>query len=134
MKRLTFLGTVKDGRVYPDDSGALRANLQGWEGKRVSVEVEREYKRRTTQQNRRYWSVIVPCVAELLTKTRDLPISSDQAHYLLKAAFLGQVETDLGPVPKSTRNLSTAEFAEYCDRIEAHFASIGHPLPITEAA
>ena len=47
-----------------------------------------------------------------------MPVSSDEAHEKLKEHFLGYRETLLGKVPKSSKVLDTAQFADYCNRIE----------------
>ena len=92
-------------------------------GEQVLVTVERHHDRRSSQQNRRYWGAIVPTVGWHFSKDRPVPLHSSQVHHVLKSAFLGVDETPLGPVPKSTRDLTTAEFSAYCDAIEAHAAS-----------
>lgn len=90
---------------------------------RISVTLERERVLRSAQANRRYWGLIVPIAADIFSINRDVPISNDQAHEILKQAFLGTEDTPLGKVGKSTRGLSTAEFAEYTQKIEAWFTS-----------
>jgi hypothetical protein len=125
-----FSGIVRNGKLTIDQPLRWAAMLARQDGKRVSVTVEREIVRRTLSQNAWYWSIIVPTVASVLSRTRDVPLSNDQAHYVLKSAFIGLDETPLGPVPKSSAALSTKEFAEYCDRIVAHAASEwGFPIP-----
>lgn len=124
--RISDRGTLEP--VGPRAAGVV-ARLQTYRGRAALVSVEVERKRRSLAANRRYWGCIVPFAAEILSVTRDVPLSKDQAHYVLKAAFLGTIDTPLGPVPKSTRNLSDPEFAEYCAKIEGHFNSLGHFLP-----
>lgn len=85
--------------------------------------LEPERLQRTTQQNRWYWGMVVPLVADYLSQGREVPLSNDQAHYVLKSAFLGVEETPLGTVPKSTRRLSVEEFSLYCDKIVSHAAA-----------
>jgi len=129
---IEFEARISDrGAVEPTGPRAARivAKLQTYRGRQALVTVEPERKQRSLAQNRRYWCSIVPFAREILSVTRDVPLSKDQAHYVLKSAFLGVIDTTLGPVPKSTTRLSTAEFATYCERIEAHFNQIGHYLP-----
>jgi hypothetical protein len=119
--RYAFLATNEGGKITFDDSIHLRAAL-GALPKRISVTIERERIVRTTNQNARYWSLIVPLVAECWSLKREMPISNDMAHYALKCAFIGVEETPLGPVPKSSRTLTVPEFAEYMEKIEAYLA------------
>jgi hypothetical protein len=44
--------------------------------------------RRTSQQNKYYWEVVVPMVAEHLTEKHRFPYTKDMAHDLLKSQFL----------------------------------------------
>jgi len=110
-------------RVLPDGWVSLTEHVPQWTGRDVVVTVEPAFPRRSNDQNRWYRGVIVPAVAGELSKGRDLPLSNDQAHHVLKAAFLGVEQTALGPAPRRSRTLTTAEFADYCERIRAHAAS-----------
>lgn len=97
--------------------------LEAFEGKRVSVSIEAEKGRRSNAANRRYWSVIIPTCASILSQNRELPLSPDQTHWLLKSAFLGCYETPLGLVPKESHTLDTHAFFEFTSAVEAHFRS-----------
>jgi hypothetical protein len=88
------------------------------EGQRVIVTAATEKQRRSTKQNRRYWSLVVPVAAEVLGAGREVPLSKDQTHEILKFAFIGHEQTVLGPTPKSSKDLSTAEFAAFCSKVE----------------
>lgn len=106
-----------------DDPIRWASALARHAGKRIVVTLQREVLRRTNQQSRWYWSVIVPMVADYLSRNRDLPYSKDQAHYVLKSAFIGVDDTPLGPVPRSSAALSIEDFSLYCDKIVSHAAS-----------
>jgi hypothetical protein len=123
MSESAFGGTVRGGKVIFDQSLAWTGTLARHEGKRVTVTVRKLSVRRSSNQNRWYWSCVVPFVAECLSVGRALPLSRDQAHYVLKSAFLGTEDTPLGPIPKSTAGLSIEEFSAYCERIVAHAAT-----------
>lgn len=99
----------------------------------VVLTLEKQEEIRSTQANRRYF-VQCTAVAELLSVGRDVPISKDQAHYILASAFWGVVETPFGPVPKSTKRMPVGRFNQYMDEIDAHFAAAGTPLPTMEPA
>lgn len=116
-------GVVRGGALRMSDPARWRATLSGLEGERLILMVERPSTRRSKQQNRWYWGAILPVVASYLSKGRPFELHATQAHYLLKSAFLGVVETAMGPAPRRSRTLSTEEFAEYCERIVAHAAS-----------
>lgn len=125
-----FSGQVRAGKLVIDQPLKWSSVLARQDGKRLSITIEREIIRRSLSQNSWYWSIIVPTCASVLSRTRDVPLSNDQTHYVLKSAFIGTEQTPLGPIPKSSARLSTKEFAEYCDRIVAHAASEwGFPIP-----
>jgi hypothetical protein len=62
---------------------------------------------------------VVPVAAEVLNQGREIPLSKDQVHEVLKGAFIGWEDTPLGKVPKSSRKLDTAEFAHFCQEAES---------------
>lgn len=127
-----FTGAVSaDGKSLRFDAPVYWLTaLARMKGKRVTVVLDRERGIRSTAQNSRYWGVIVPVCQEILSQGRTLPLSKDQTHFVLKMAFLGQEETPLGPVPMRSRDLDTAQFCTYCDKIEAHFRTeLGATFP-----
>ena len=44
--------------------------------------------KRSNQQNKYYWDVVTPLVAEFLTEKHGFPYTKDMAHELLKSEFL----------------------------------------------
>lgn len=118
----SVLAQISDvGVLTLSDPSRWKEILRAHKGERVQLTLEKQRQARSDPQNRHYFGVIVPVVREILSKGRDLPLSKDQTHWLLKSAFLGCEETPLGLVPKSTARLSVSAFAEYTEKIEAHF-------------
>lgn len=119
MSEAVFAGEMSCGVFIPD----LREQWDIWrdahEHKRVVVKVDLERQHRSLAQNRRYWSIVVPIAAEVLNQGRDIPLSKDQVHEVLKYAFIGHEDTPLGPVPKSSKVLTTEKYAEFCQEVEA---------------
>ena len=107
------------------DAAKVSALVQSFAPRRVEISIAIKHGQRTDPQNRRYWGSILPAVRENLSLGRELPLSKEQTHYVLKSAFIGVDETPLGPVPKSSRTLSVEKFKEFCDAVEAHFAKRG---------
>lgn len=128
----SFSGTMGSQGFQPDDVPRWKQAKLTYQGKRVSVTLEREHSIRTLRQNNRYW-IQCQAVADLLSVGRDVPLNKDQAHIILASAFLGLEETKLGTVPISTRTLTVEQFNLYMDRIDSHFAAEGTPLPTMEA-
>lgn len=88
------------------------------EGTKVTLEVHTRKAKRTDQQNRYYWGVYLPLIANE-TGERDLAA----LHELFKGKFLGEgiVETKWGKVlkKKSSTELGVGEFCQYIIDIEA---------------
>jgi hypothetical protein len=75
---------------------------------------------RTTKQNRRYWGKgVLAQIAQQATVNGKL-FSAEVWHELAKRKFIGVVELPDGAVVgKSSTDLTTAEFADFCTQVEA---------------
>lgn len=114
----------KSGQLMIDEPVRWRAWLATAQGKRVTVTLERQRSRRSSEANRRYWAALVPFVQEVLEQRTGQPFTKDSAHLFLKLAFAGHVEVvmvggQVVTLPRSTAKMSTPEFQKYCQRIEA---------------
>lgn len=125
---MKFSGEVKGGKLLIDPA-PLAIALREYDGKRVTLEIEPEKPVRSVRQNSRYWSLIVPLASDFLSKTRDIPLSKDQCHYVLKSAFLGCEETPLGLVPMDSRSLTTSQFHAFCEAITLWLGENGYAVP-----
>ena len=122
---------TQEGRLVIAEPLVWKAALARHRGQVVYVLLESLKVNRSTAQNRRYWSLLVPLVAEVLTLGGSFHLSSDQAHEVLKMAFLGHVETPLGNAPKSSKTLTVEEFSVYCTKIE-HWLLHDHGVVVPE--
>lgn len=90
--------------------------------KPMQVTCEPESKRRSTRQNRYYWSVINQIAEHAWIEGRQY--SPDAWHELVKRRFNGTVDLPGGgKLGITTTDMSTAEFADYTSRIEAWAAT-----------
>ena len=108
--------TVIKGQLYP----FLAQVLQG--GKRWVLTVS--LRKRTKAQNRRYWgNGVLKQIADQATVNGRL-YSAETWHEQFKRQFIGVVELPNGEViGKSSTDLTTAEFCEFCDQVEAYAAT-----------
>ena len=103
-------------------------NCKFFEGKKVDIEIKLHSDKRSIPQNRSYWLLRVQPVTAWL---RDLgnDVTEDDVHYFLKAKFLGyKIKTINGKevkILRSTKELSTIQFAEYMESIAIHFSGLG---------
>lgn len=128
---------------YTDEKGAFfitnRHLFNEWcrqhSGKQMVLKVARKRGKRSGQQNKFYWAVVVQEIRlGLLNIGYDM--NKDEVHHWLKQKFNSVVipgNDGLAiEVPKSTTELNKLEFGEYIDRIAqwaAEYLSIVIPAP-----
>ena len=81
-------------------------------------------RKRTKAQNRRYWGggVLAQIAHQAVVNGRKF--DAEVWHEQFKRAFIGVIELPNGDViGKSSTDLSTKEFCEFCDRVEAYAAT-----------
>ena len=121
-----FRGIVRSGKLKFDAPEQFLVYLSGFENKRFQLSLQREKNARTLSQNRYYWAVIVEILSDAFG------YDEEEMHEALKFRFLKKHEdTDLVTVG-STAKLSTAEFADYIDRI-IRWASTEYQIIIPSA-
>lgn len=81
-------------------------------------------RKRTKPQNRRYWGRgVLAQIAEQATVNGRL-FSAETWHRQFKRQFIGLIELPNGEFDgKSSADLNTAEFCEFCDKVEAYAAT-----------
>lgn len=122
MKRI-WRGTVENGKLTLDDAPHFAALIRTLDKKRVDVTLEEHRKTRTGEQNRWFHGCIVPLLAE------HCGYDLDEMKEALKIKFLS-IHAD-GPLPtvRRTRDLSTKEFADFCERCQRLGAELGVSIP-----
>ena len=92
------------------------------DGKRLVLTIK--LRKRTAPQNRRYWGRgVLAQIAEQATVNGKL-YSAETWHEQFKRQFIGVIELPSGEViGKSSKDLSTAEFSEFCQKVEAYAAT-----------
>lgn len=112
---------VTAGKVRIEDQARFLVYVGRMEGKEVDVTVAPRRKVRSTgqlnesgNQNGYYWAVVVAMVSDAMG------ITDDEAHEFLKWQFNRRGVERGGKrweIPGSTSSLSTAEFADYLEKI-----------------
>lgn len=104
------------GQLFP----FLGDVLQG--GSRWVLTVAR--RKRTKAQNRRYWGNGVLAQIAQQAVVNGKQYDAETWHEMFKRLFIGVVELPNGEVVgKSSTDLTTAEFSEFCTRVEAYAAT-----------
>ena len=98
--------------------------LGGWLQAGKTLVLTCSLKKRTKPQNRRYWGRgVLAQVAEQATVGGRL-FSAESWHEQFKRQFIGFDELPNGEViGKSSKGLTTAEFCEFSDKVEAYAAT-----------
>ena len=90
--------------------------------------IDKKKKKRSTSQNSSYWLLRVQPIADWL-KEQGNEVSEDDVHYWLKLKFLGykfiNINGKEAKVLKSTKDLSTLDFAAFMNEIAIHFSPLG---------
>jgi len=90
--------------------------------------IDKKKKKRSTSQNSSYWLLRVQPITDWL-KEQGNEVSEDDVHYWLKLKFLGYKFININgkevKVLKSTKELSTLDFAAFMNEIAIYFAPKG---------
>ncbi len=118
-----FHGEVKGGTIHLYKRESWLQRVQSLDGKRVEVIVREHKAKRSDCQNRLYWGVYIPPLAEYCGYTHD------EMHEALRRMFLTVEREGFPPTVKSTTQLNTKEFTEYLDKIEMLACENGVHIP-----
>ncbi len=134
MTEAHFRGTVKNGKLPRLTTEGIVAALRKLEGCTAEVTVKKWVKRRSGNQNRYYWSVVVRMVTEMFREAGNY-VDDEEVHEFLKLR-VGKLSQNVvdphGEVYKtlgSTTKLSTTEFEAYMMKIKAWAAEFGLQIP-----
>lgn len=133
-----FYGTVSGGKFIHSDPALFENYIRKFDdGKELEITVGPKYKRRTTGApgeetnfNGYYWAVIIRIISDVMGELDD-----NITHNLLQMIFNKKGITVFDPetkmmdrfeVPRGTKDLSGAEFAEYCSKIRMWAAIPGN--------
>jgi ADP-heptose:LPS heptosyltransferase len=114
----SFIVTIKNGE--PDFKSEAHKEmytrwLSQWNDKEIRIEVSTKKEPRSAQQNRYYWGVYLPLIAD------ETGHSVEELHALFKGKFLTEsIKEILGEktrITKSSTELSKGEFCEYLANI-----------------
>jgi hypothetical protein len=92
------------------------------------VSVVRYRRRRSDEQNRYYWGVVIPCITAGLHEAWGRELAPLQVHELMKSMFLSEevINPDTGEVHRlprlSSAKLNLDQFGQYLEQI-MHFAA-----------
>ena len=125
---------VKNGTLIRNVN-LIKDAIQTFEGRQIIIKIEKAKKKRSTQQNRFYYGVIIPIVQNCLKEAGHV-MTNESTHDLIKLKFLKEtlfVNEDTGEIIeriKSTTELSTSQFMDLLAEINNFtFEYFGVSLP-----
>lgn len=119
-KPLEFFGRIEGGRLKLSNRRVFEQMIKEMPDMDVEVVVKKKA-RRSTQQNRYYWGVVVWMIKQRMVELGHR-FSSEDVHAFLKDRFNGtDIVNDDGEVVarigQSTTVMNKSEFGEYIDKI-----------------
>ena len=120
MNKLEFFGRIDGGVLKISNRRAFDLELSAIKDTDVEIVIKKRG-RRSTQQNRYYWGVVVWMVRKRLDEM-GYRYTADDVHSFLKDKFNGvDIANDdgevIGRIGQSTTHMNKSEFAEYVDKI-----------------
>lgn len=124
-----YTGRFESGAFIPDNP-RYHAAIAKLNGRRGSVELLAEKKKRSLNENNYYWGVVIEILSEYTGYT------PQEMHDALRFKFLrDKSERDLLPRMKSTAGLTTDEFEDYLSQIRIWAAQdLACPIPLPNEA
>jgi hypothetical protein len=115
-----FGGDIRAGaQLLLDDRAAFRRTLTRLEGKRVELVVRLPRRRRTGQQNRYYFGVVLALLAEACGEDFDTKEEREAFHDAVAFKFLQIANHPVTGAPRRLRTpaMDTQEFWAYVERV-----------------
>ena len=130
-------GTIKDGVLSIRYRKLLDKALFEIGDCEVDLKISKKFRKRTSPQNRYYWSVIVQYWMQLLSDSQGEIYTKDRTHLFLKQNFnyrdvvieaTGEVLREMKSTTEN-RTFEMEEFHEVCRQKALEFFNVVIPLP-----
>ena len=129
-----IISEVKNGNLTRNRN-LIKDAIATFDGKQIVIKIEKFKKKRSTQQNRFYYGIILPIVQNCLKEAGHV-MTNESTHDLIKLKFLKEtlfVNETTGEIIeriKSTTELSTSQFMDLLAEINNFtFEYFGVSLP-----
>lgn len=122
---LIFRGRIEGGKLKLDHRDEFAALVKRLDGKEVELTLRRHRRQRSRNQNRYLHAVVIPILA------KHCGYDDEEMKTALKLRFLRCGDSEVNGLPRvrSTADLTTAEMAEFIDRIRQLAAEMGCSIP-----
>jgi len=134
MKTPPIISPVINGKLTASASAAIRNMLAAYEGKTIRIEIKRNRKKRSLNQNAFYFGVVLPMVCGMWAEYGD-NADPEVVHNYLKGEVGGMKEAVTAPDGsiiwhvKSSKDEDTIDWEKWMDEIRAWAAPYGLSVP-----
>jgi len=134
---MQFYSQIKDGKLQRNVSKAIAEYIGSCKDGRYEIEIKKQKKKRSLDQNGYYWGVVVYFFIQGALDTWGEDIDSETAHAELKkhCNYKEVINVNTGEInklPLPTKDLTTVEFELYqdkCRKFIYEWFNIIVPLP-----
>ena len=123
MKKVESFGSCKDGKphIIKRDEFWRDFAIKFKEGERFRILIEKLYSKRSNQQNRYYWGVILPILLNEINEQGN-DETKDTLHELLISMFAEkkQMHNSNGEIierPQRTKEMNKSQFSDYSNEV-----------------
>lgn len=114
-------GEVQKNEIVIFNRSVMKQQLRLLEGKNVEIIIREKFDKRTIQQNKYYWAVVIKKIHLAIYETTGDYHKPEDIHQFLRQRFNSKcvVNSDTGEsieIPKSTTDLDIIDFIIYIDK------------------
>jgi hypothetical protein len=117
----------------PIDSPLLQEGYKMYEGKRIEITLRRYSDRRTNPQNRFYWGVLLPMIANYARELGEDVTKEEWHEYYVQKGYFGWeakiINGEEVRLPRRSPEALTIDFNEVFQRLQREWAQRGLYLP-----
>lgn len=131
---MNFFDRVVDGVISIQRRAAIANAIKTLDGENIQIIIKKVGKRRSDNQNKYYWGVVIPAVKAMFEDS-GTTLSPEDVHCFLKEHVGGMVKIILTPdnkrisIVETSTKLTTAEWENFMTKIRAWAAAFGCDIP-----
>ena len=135
MKKISITSSVVNGNLKRNRQLIIDA-LKSFEGKNIQITIEKATKKRSNQQNRYYWGILIPIFRKTILDAWGDYLDKETSHLWLKQKMnynerVNEATGEVFKIPKSTTENTTTEQEIYHKKIRDFlFQSFNVDVPL----
>lgn len=137
---MEYLAVIKNGDIVFANPEIFSIQMEKLEGERVTVKVEKVKRKRSDKQNRWYWGLAIPTIQNGIEEQTGERYDKNTIHAMILNLVGGlKMETKIimgmnviEVKQKRTSEMTTEEFCDFYEKLQAHFAEKDIIIPDPE--